>query len=182
MKLKLFIITLIAISFSVIGLLVGCGGNSKNSGGGVVDEPRDQTIKIGTSWSSQYFMSYLYHLNGAYVGVLKTNDAAEIKSICVSKDPSNMPFDMVHIYLVSNTVDICQFVCRDSDDYYDEVDFTATSSKPSVVSVAELSADIWSVTSHNPGEATINITIADNRKTWIKVTVVSSTADLPPLD
>ena len=103
MKLKLFIIMLIAISFAMMGVLSGCGGNS----GGNADEPRDETIKIDCDELATAFEAYL---NGKQAIVY--NDINP-RQILVSSKTTLADFDIIYIYTISNTTFNFKLICLD---------------------------------------------------------------------
>ena len=140
MKLKPFIITIIAFSFAMIGLLGGCSGNSNSCGS--ADEKRDETLKI-------IFLT-------------------------------SFDYDVIDIYLLPD-IDYITLHCYEKD-YDTELNFTAKSSNDSIVSVVTKSASEISLTSHNPGTATVKFTTEDGRNTWFNVTVVGSPSEIKTLD
>ena len=176
MKSKLFIIMLIAVSFAVIGMLSGCGDNSNNNGQNT-DELRDDTIRI--TYGSGFVIADDGSFEGKYALAIY-NDAAktQMKHLIVS-NTTTTGLDTICIYTISNTAFKFWLGCYESDT---NLNFTAESSDSSIVSVSLKSSTSYDLASHNTGEATVNITTEDGRKTWVKVIVVDSYGDMPDLD
>jgi len=176
MKLKLFIIALIAISFAVTGLLGGCGGKKKNT----ADEPRDDTIciSINKGQNTKYTMWGTADGQGALAGY-DDDDNLIWLSVCIIADNGDLSTDTLYV-LAGVTGGNDQIVeCYDlsKDDY---VDFDATSSKSNIAKLERIDSSCWRTTSYNTtGESTINIKTADGKKTWFTVIVVDGMSAAP---
>ena len=176
MKLKLFIITLIAISFAVTGLLGGCGGKKKNN----ADEPRDNTISIqiwdGDNTENIYWGTTT---GGIEAGAGYDNDDNLIW-LAVTREIDNGGLSTDTLYVLSGVTGGNDQRIKCYDYLEDYVNFDATSSKSNIAKLTHLTYHVWRTTSYNTtGESTINITTEDGRKTWFTVKVVNSVDDMP---
>jgi len=178
MKLKLFIITLIAISFAVTGLLGGCGGKKKNT----ADEPRDDTICAevfhggAMTDSSKNKWGYTNDGKSVCAGYSTDNNLIWL-AVCRDMPDGCISVDTLYVLSIPGNSQLLQ--CYDiALDH--KIDFTATSSKSNIAKLTQLDSETWSTTSYNTtGESTINIKTADGRKTWFKVKVVDDMNDAP---
>ena len=176
MKLKLFIIMLIAISFAVTGLLGGCGGKKKNT----ADEPRDDTIGIliNKGQNTKYTMWGTADGQGALAGY---DDDYNMLWLVVTRKVDNGDLSTDTLYVLAGVTggndQIVECYDLSKDDY---VDFDATSSKSNIAKLERIDSSCWRTTSYNTtDESTINITTANGKKTWFKVIVVNSVDDMP---
>ena len=184
MKLKLFIIMLIAISFAVTGLLGGCGGKNKDK--------RDTSIavealgldKIDGTADGKYAVLLYERAKG---GGISSDHIAGLVTFVIDESKKTGYVDTM--YLLSGKIKNDNFgiALRNVGIYMESIDFTATSSNSSVVSLTrgdeskkeENVECFYYVTAHSKGTATISIKSDDGRKTWFTVKVVDSVDDLP---
>ena len=175
MKLKLFIITLIAISFAVTGLLGGCGGKKKNN----ADEPQDKTFNV-LVLEGNNTNKMLYRTVDGTSFCTGYDDGDNIIWLAIDRDNGNGYTATDTLYVLSGVEGGNDQVIVCTDKYSTPINFTATSSKSNIAKLEQLSSAFWSTTSYDEtGESTINITTADGRKTWFTVKVVNSVDDMP---
>ena len=187
MKLKLFIIMLIAISFAVTGLLGGCGGKNKDKRDtSIVVEPLGLDNIDGTV-DGKYAV-FLYE--GAKGGGISSDQIAGLATVVIDESGKTGYVDTM--YLLSGKIknDNLIIALLDVGIMKKEltfIDFTATSSNSSVVSLTrgdeskkeENVECFYFVNTHSKGTAKISIKSEDGRKTWFTVKVVDSVDDLP---
>ena len=171
MKLKLFIITLIAISLAVTGLLGGCGGK-KNK-----DSKRDNTICAEVfNGGAMTKWGYTNDAKRVCAGYSTDNNLIWL-AVCRDMPDGCISVDTLYVLSIPGNSQILQ--CYDIA-LDDKIDFTATSSDSAIAKLTQLDSKTWSTTSYNTtGESTINIKTADGRKTWFKVKVVDDMDEAP---
>jgi len=175
MKLKLFIVMLIALSLAVTGLLGGCSGGKKNK------DKQDGSIVIGIEslgQSTEYTCPVTADKKFALAGY---DDDDNLIWLVVYKKLNDGYVSIDTLYVLSGVEggNDQNFECYDSSKK-DYVDFTATSSKSNIAKLKQLDSKTWSTTSYDEtGEAEIHITTIDGRKTWFTVKVVGSVDDMP---
>ena len=173
MKLKLFIITLIAISFAVTGLLGGCYGKKKNN----ADEPRDNTIAIqvdkgeNTDWGTA----------GGKKALAGYDGDDKLIWLIVTREINNNDMSTDTLYVLSGVTggNDQEIKCYDTvrEDY---VDFDAASSKSNIAELKQIDSACWFTTSYNKtGEAKVGIETKNGRKSWFTVIVVDDMDDAP---
>ena len=178
MKLKLFIITLIALSLAVTGLLGGCGG-SKNK------DTRDKTISIEVDKGEKTKYTDWGTAGGkkAYAGYGYDN---KLIWLVLSRKIDNDSVSTDTLYVLSGVAEgnDQKIFCKDVvDKYY--VDFTPTSDDDSIAELngphSDSEGDMYYYTTSydETGEAKISIETENGKKTWFKVIVVDSRNKIP---
>ena len=158
MKLKLFIVMLIAVSFAVTGLLGGCSGKKKKT----ADEPRDDSISIRV-WGGDNTNDIREGIttDGDYA-IGGYDDGANLIWLAVRRNINNNELSVDTLYVLSGVTsgNDQKFGC--SDVVHSWVDFTATSSKSNIAELNEFYDEIgiyYSTTSYDEtGTAKISIT------------------------
>ena len=187
MKLKLFIITLIAISFAVTGLLGGCGGKNKDK--------RDTSIVVDASLRGCENIPGTADGKNAYLlyeeakGEISSDQIAGLVTVVIDESKKTVYIDTMYLLsgkIKNDNFGITLFNIDINGMSKKSLNFTATSSNSSVVSLSRADESkkvkvecIYYVTAHSKGTATISIKSEDGRKTWFTVKVVDSVDDLP---
>jgi|GEM_PF-1036248 len=179
MKLKLFIITLIAISFAVTGLLGGCGGK-KNK-----DEPQDKTLDVFVNEGDNTYYAKWGTVDGK-VALAGYDDDDNLIWLAVYRENNNNYISADTLYVLSGvTGGNDQIISCGDNSIETYVDFTAKSSKSNIAELdgpyADSYGDIcYSTTSYDEtGTAKIRITTANGKKTWFTVIVVDGMSAAP---
>jgi len=174
MKLKLFIITLIAVSFAVTGLLGGCGGK-KNK-----DSKRDYTIIIDVSNGENTDVKKWNYTTDGDNATGGYDDGANLIWLAVYKEFDNGYLYLDTLYVLSGVAGGNDQIISCAEVFEEEyIDFTATSSKSNIAKLIQ-SSYRYSTTSYDEtGEAKISIKTKDGRKTWFTVIVVDDMNDAP---
>ena len=188
MKLKLFIIMLIAISFAVTGLLGGCGGKNKDK--------RDTSIVVDALGFKDNRIYGTADGKNAYLlyeeakGEISSDQIAGIVTIVIDESGKTGYVDTMYLLsgkIKNDNFGITLFNIDINGMSKKSLNFTATSSNSSVVSLSrgeeskkEKNVEcFYFVNTHSKGTATISIKSEDGRKTWFTVKVVDSVDDLP---
>ena len=179
MKLKLFIIMLIAVSFAVTGLLGGCGGK-KNK-----DKQDDSiSIQIYSGQSTKY--THRGSITDGTEALAGYDSADNLIWLAVYRKININKWSTDTLYVLSGVEG-----GNDQDFYcygittHNYLNFTATSFNSNIAKLNGPYDDIdgdpcYSTTSYDTtGEAKISITTANGKKTWFTVIVVDDMDEAP---
>ena len=173
MKLKLFIVTFIALSLAVTGVLGGCGDKNK-------DGKRDNTIIVSIMNGENTDIRSVGKVDNNIAVAGYTGDE-KLLWVAVYRMTGVQEGYLDTLYVLSGVIPENDQIIMCMDRLTEEIiNFTATSSKSSIASLENMISNKYLSTSrYTTGEAKISIETADHRKTWFKVIVVDKLAYMP---